>query len=100
MPPPTMATSQPVLVSRVTLLVLASESITCGRVYQSFRPRGKNTGARHARRGAPGARGRAAGAALAAREGTVRRRLVPPRRLPRAGRDAGALHPEAPRGEG
>ena len=48
----------------------------------------------------PGARGRAPGAALAARARALRRRLVPPRRLPRAGRDARGVDPPPPRGEG
>src|SRR5689334_1128552 len=44
--------------------------------------------------------GEAAGAPLGAREGAGRGRLVPPGRVPRGGRDARAVDPQAPGGEG
>src|SRR5262245_4049734 len=81
MPPPTTARSQRVIGVSVTLLVLASEAITCERVYQS-RARPDSP-----RRGAPGSLGQPPGARLAARARPVRRRLVPPWRLPRPRRD-------------
>src|SRR6185312_13319856 len=57
-------------------------------------------GPRHAGGRAAGARWSPAGAAVGAGSGALPRRLVPPGRLPRARRDAGAVDPRPPRREG
>src|SRR5262245_49012402 len=94
MPPPTTARSQRVIGVSVTLLVLASEAITCERVYQS-RARPDSP-----RRRAPGSLGHPPGARLAARARPVRRRLVPPWRLSRRRRDPRGVDSPPPGGEG
>src|SRR4029450_13121666 len=71
-----------------------------GRVYQSFRFRVENVRPRDARGRLPGARRQAPGTALAARQGSLRTRLVPPGRIPRRERDARGVDPPTPGREG
>src|SRR5207248_518392 len=98
-PPPT--TISPVRSARI-VLVFDRESKTWATVYQRFRPSGENvrSGTCDSVRRPAGASRRTAGAALGAGQGSLRRLLVAPGRLPRPWRDAGGVDPAPSGGQG
>jgi hypothetical protein len=78
----------PCHVSHPPLVVFASESITVSESTRVSASRSENVRPRDAGGRLPGAHSQVAGAALAARQGSVRGHVVPPGRLPRPERDA------------